>query len=91
MDLQQYSASSIRSLVDKYFSLQWCRDNIVVPIKLEASLPPNPGIITIAIGNIVFLGTIGNTIKDRVEKAGLQCRYLEKSPEEIQKILDFAS
>ncbi len=89
--MQEYSATSTRNLIDKYFSLQWCRDNIVVPISVEPGLPPNPGIITIALGNITYLGTIGNTIKDRLNTSGLECRFVEKSPEEIQQILDIAA
>ncbi|KGG12518.1 MULTISPECIES: GspE/PulE family protein [Prochlorococcus] len=89
--MAQNSITTIRDLVDKYFSLQWCRDNLVVPIGIEPSLPPNPSIITIAVGNIVFLGTIGNTIKDRVKQSGLECKFVEKSPDKIQELLDLAA
>ncbi len=89
--MSQFSVASVRNLVDKYFSLQWCRDNIVVPLGIEPSLPPNPGIITIAVGNIVFLGTIGNTIKERLSQSGLECKFVERSPEKIQEILDLAA
>ena len=47
----QYTATSVRKLVDKYFSLQWCRDNFVVPLYVETSLPMRPGILKIAIAN----------------------------------------
>ena len=52
------TATSVRKLVDKYFSLQWCRDNLVVPLYTETSLPMEPGIIKIAIANYSYLGTI---------------------------------
>ena len=60
MDKKQYSALSVRKLVDKYFSLQWCRDNLVVPLYSETSLPMEPGIIKIAVANYSYLGTILN-------------------------------
>ena len=87
----QISANKVRHLVDKYFSLQWCRENIVVPISLEPTLPPNPQELTIAVGNIVFLGTIGNTIKTRLADTGIQCKFVELSQERIQEILDEAA
>ena len=63
MDINKVKIKSVRSLIDKYFSLQWCRDNLVVPINIEPSLPPDGGLVTIAVANIIFLGTIGKTIK----------------------------
>lgn len=89
--MSQFSVTSIRNLVDQYFSLQWCRDNLVVPLGIEPSLPPSPGVITIAVGNIVFLGTIGNTIKERINQSGLECKFVERSPEKIKEILDLAA
>ena len=85
------SISSIRSLVDKYFSLQWCRENFVVPISLTPSLPPNDTIINIAVANIEYLGTIGKTIKNRLSDAGYEVRYVEKNHDEIKLLLDKAS
>ena len=87
----KYKIDSVRSLVDRFFSLQWCRDHIVVPISLEPNLPPDKTTLTIAIGNIVYLGTVGNIIKERVGKQGIECRYIEKSSDEIQALLDNAA
>ena len=80
-----------RQLVDKYFSLQWCRENIVVPIGIEQNNASNSQKLTIAIGNFSYLGTIGDFIKNRVSNAGLECQFIEKPPEEIQRLLDEAS
>ena len=90
---KQYTATSVRKLVDKYFSLQWCRDNLVVPLYVEPSLPMNPGILKIAIANYSYLGTIAEPIKQRILQSGdnLKCEFVEKSQEEIQEILDDAS
>ena len=45
---------------------------------------------SVAIGNYSYLGTIGDFIKLRLANAGLTCRFIEKPPEEIQRILDDA-
>ncbi len=87
----QYTASSVRKLVDKYFSLQWCRDNLVVPLYSETTLPMNPGVIKIAVANYSYLGTIAEPIKQRLAQANQKCEFIEKSQEEIQEILDLAS
>ena len=87
----QYTATSVRKLVDKYFSLQWCRDNLVVPLYIETSLPMEPGIIKIAIANYSYLGTIAEPIKARLRQSGQKCEFVERSQEEIQEILDLAS
>tara|TARA_Y200000002_G_scaffold339705_1_gene309837 strand:- start:9260 stop:10915 length:1656 start_codon:yes stop_codon:yes gene_type:complete len=89
--MSKNSIASVRSLVDKYFSLQWCRENFVVPISLAPSLPPNSTIINIAVANIEYLGTIGKTIKSRLSDAGFEVRYVEKNHDEIKLLLDQAS
>ena len=91
MRRSQYTASSVRKLVDKYFSLQWCRDNLVVPLYSETTLPMNPGVIKIAVANYSYLGTIAEPIKQRLAQANQKCEFVEKSQEEIQEILDLAS
>ena len=91
MSKSQYTASSVRRLVDKYFSLQWCRDNLVVPLYSETTLPMNPGVIKIAVANYSYLGTIAEPIKQRLAQSNQKCEFVEKSQEEIQEILDKAS
>ena len=88
-----YTATNVRKLVDKHFSLQWCRDNLVVPLYVEPSLPGQVGIIKIAIANYSYLGTIAEPIKQRLSQSGenLRCEFVERSQEEIQEILDEAS
>ena len=91
MSRNQYTPTSVRKLVDKFFSLQWCRDNLVVPLYEETSLPMSNGVIKIAIANYSYLGTIANPIKERLSQSGFQCEFVERSQEEIQEILDLAS
>ena len=78
----------IRKLIDDVFALQWCRENIVVPLGFDQN---NKQKLIIAIGNISYLGTIGDFIKRRAADKGMECIFVEKAPEEIQKLLDDAS
>ena len=84
-------ATKIRKLVDTIFSLQWCRENLVVPLYAEPALPPNPQRLIIAIGNFSFLATIGDFIKQRANAAGYECQFVERQAHEIQALLDQAS
>ena len=85
MNLSNLKIKNVKSLIDEYFSLQWCRDNLVVPTSLEPSLPPSQSVITIAVANIIFLGTIGQTIKERLRNSNFQCKFIEISADEIIK------
>ena len=89
------STANIRSLIDQHFSLQWCRENIVIPIDIrrEISLPGESGkeILIIAVANFSYLATIGDFIKKRAAAAGYECQIIEKPPDEIQALLDTAA
>ena len=56
------SSGTIRKLIDNHFSLQWCRENIVVPIGIERNEATGSQRLTIAIGNFSYLATIGDFI-----------------------------
>ena len=81
----------IRELVDQYFSLQWCRENIVVPLGVEKNEITGGEKLTVAIGNFSYLATIGDFIKKRARSAGLECQFIEKPAEDIQAFLDQAA
>ena len=89
--MSSISPRDVRKLVDKFFSLQWCRDNFVVPLCEENSLKEIRGTIKIAIANYSYLGTIASPIKERLKQSGFKCEFVERSQEEIQEILDLAS
>ena len=84
-------SQAIRQLVDSYFSLQWCRENIVVPIGVERNDATGSQRLTVAIGNFSYLATIGDFIKQRAANAGLECQFIEKPAHEIQALLDQAT
>ncbi len=87
----KYTPTSVRKLVDKFFSLQWCRDNLVVPLYEETGLPMSSRVIKIAIANYSYLGTIAKPVKQRLIQSGFKCEFVERSQQEIQEILDLAS
>jgi len=92
MSKNKYTPTSVRKLVDKFFSLQWCRDNLVVPLYEEStSLPMDMGFIKIAIANYSYLGTLATPIQERLNQSGYKCEFVERSQEEIQGLLDLAS
>ena len=82
---------TIRKLIDQHFSLQWCRDNVVVPISIEPNIFPKKQRITIAVGNFTYLGTIGDFIKRKLGENTYEIVFIEKVPDEINKLLDAAS
>ena len=82
---------AIRELIDKIFALQWCRENLVVPIQTGPNLPPKSKILTVAIGNFSYLATIGEFIKARAAENGYECQFIEKPADEIQALLDQAA
>ena len=85
------SSLEIRELIDKHFSLQWCRENIVVPLGIEKNDADGSEKLTVAIGNFSYLATIGDFIKQRASQAGLTCQFIEKPAEDIQAFLDQAA
>ena len=87
----QSNTSEIRRLIDSIFALQWCRENIVVPLGTERNSTTGSQRLTVAIGNFSYLATIGEFIKERAKNAGLECQFIEKPAHEIQALLDQAA
>lgn len=85
------SAEATRKLVDEFFSLQWCRENVVVPLGREQDKFSGGETVVIAVGNFSYLATIGDKIQSRVAEAGLECRFIQKTPQDIQSLLDQAA
>ncbi|KZR62077.1 GspE/PulE family protein [Prochlorococcus sp. MIT 1303] len=81
----------IRKLIDKHFSLAWCRENIVIPLGVETAAFPNKQRLTVAVGNFSYLATIGEFIKKRAADANLECVFIEKPADQIQALLDEAA
>jgi type IV pilus assembly protein PilB len=91
--MYNFTPLTARKLIDKYFSLQWCKDNLVIPISLESNPDSNNDIFWIAIANYAYLATISTPIKSRIKQSepNVEIIFIEKSFEEIEEMLDKAS
>ncbi|TCD57859.1 GspE/PulE family protein [Synechococcus sp. BS55D] len=81
----------VRKLIDEVLSLQWCRENLVVPIALSSVERTGTKVVTLAIGNFSYLATIGEFIKKRAAEHKYECQFIEKPADEIQALLDQAA
>ena len=80
-----------RKLIEEFFSLSWCRDNLVAPVEIYYDRIKQKDTVKIAISNFDYLATIGNKLVDRITEKGYEVQFINYSVEEIQKILDEAS
>ena len=76
--------STVRELIDHLFSPQWCQDNLTCPLQVYEKNPytgkAEKGVF-IAIGNLTYLGTIGEFIKERCKAEGLSVHFTEEETE----------
>ena len=63
----------------------------MVPLGFDTSRFSGNQVLIIAIGNFTYLATIGDFIKYRAEQAQIEVQFIEKSPIEIQSLLDHAA
>ena len=91
--MYKFTPQTSRELLDKYFSLQWCKDNFIIPISIESNPNSNNDIFWIAIANYAYLGTLAEPIKSRMKQddPNIEIIFIEKSFEEIEEMLDKAS
>ena len=86
---------TVRKLIDQHFSLEWCVNNSVVPLETrkEVSFENNESkeSIVIAVGNIAYLGTIGDFIKRRLIDAGYNSIFIERDIASLESILQQAA
>ena len=75
-------------LVEEFFSIDWCRENALIPLEMVSSDQQDNDTLLVAIGNITFLGTIGEFIKLRASQKGYKVQFIEKDPNLIQFLLD---
>ena len=84
--------ATTRSLIDENLSLQWCRDNIVVPLSVEPALPPKvERVVKVAVGNFTYLGSIGDFLKTKFGQNGYLCTFVEKSKLSTPSLLKILS
>ena len=96
----KFDAIQSRHLIDTYLSLQWCRENFVVPL---GSTPEGESASTyskhqaatgekflvIAIGDLSYLATIGDFIQKRL--SGFTLQFTELQPKDIEGMLESIS
>ena len=91
--MYNFTPESAKELIEKYFSVQWCRDNLTIPISIESSTSSNNDIFWIAIANYSYLGTLASPIKEIIKQKipNVEIIFIEKSIGEIEEMLDKVS
>jgi len=86
--VDEFNPGLMRKVVDQIFSLQWCRENIVVPIQIEDRGKGHGGNLVIAVGNFSYLATVGEFIKQRVKTIGCEAQFVERESVYINNLID---
>ncbi len=89
--MYNFKPQTSRELIDKYFSLEWCKDNLIIPISTESY--SNKNIFWIAIPNYAYLATLSGPIKSRIKQddPNIEIIFIEKSFKEIEEMLNKVS
>jgi len=77
--------TAVRKLIDDNFSLQWCRDNYVVPLGVANNT------LTLAVANLSYLATVGDTLRERAKDAGYELQIKELELDTIERTIDDAA
>ena len=85
------SPAKIRALTEPSFLLQWCRDNIVVPLGPEQNHSTTHQHPITTIGDPNDWARVGNFIKQRVSNPDLKCQCIEQRRQEIRALSDQAT
>ena len=80
-----------RFLIDKYFSLEWCKDNVLVPVSIEKITFSKEPFLLIIVGNLSYFATLDSLVRERIAQFNLKCIFLEESSDKIYDIIDQAS
>ena len=91
--MYSFSPQFSRDLIDKCLSLQWCKENLVIPISIENNSNSSNDIVWFAIANYSYLGVLSDFIKHRIKQdlANIEIIFIEKSRKEIEEMLDKVS
>ena len=82
------SPAKIRALTKPSFLLQWCRDNVVVPLGPEQNHSTTHQHPITTIGDFRDWATVEDLIKKRISNTELKCQCMEQRPQKIQARLD---
>ena len=75
----------VRKLIDDNFSIQWCRDNFVVPTGVSNNT------LNLAVANLSYLASIGDVIRARAKEAGYELQVKELDLRQIERTIDDAA
>jgi len=91
--MYNFTPESAKELIEQHLSIQWCRDNLTIPISIESSTSSNNDIFWIAIANYSYLGTLASPIKEIIKQKipNVEIIFIEKSIGEIEEMLDKVS
>ena len=89
--MYNFTPESARKLIDKNLTLQWCKDNLTIPISIESN--SNSDIFWIAISNYSYLASLAEPIESRIKQdsPNIEIIFIKKSIEEIDEMLDKVS
>ena len=86
---------TVRKLIDQHFSLDWCISNSVAPLETRKEVSfensKSKESVVVAVGNIAYLGTIGDFIKRRLNDAGYNSIFIERDIASLESILQQAA
>ena len=80
-----------RFLIDKYFSLEWCKENVLAPVSIEKITFSKEPFLLIIVGNLSYFATLDSVVRKRISKFNLKCIFLEDNSDKIYDIIDRAS
>jgi len=75
----------VRKLIDDNFSIQWCRDNLAVPLGVTSNT------LTMAVANLSYLATIGDVVRERARDSGYELQIKELELHVIERTIDDAA
>ena len=64
---------------------------MVVPVGNGVNSQDGSSYLLVAIGNVAYLGMVGEFIKQRVQKGDYKCLFIDLEPEVINQLLDEAA
>ena len=96
--VDEFDAVDSRRLIDQFLSLQWCRENVVIPLFIQQwseekvnSISGNKSemsLVVVGIANFGYLATIGDYLKHRFRYDGFELQFIELDSETIDNLLD---
>ena len=91
--MYNFTPESAKDLIDKNLSLQWCKENLVIPISIENNSNSSNDIVWFAIANYSYLGVLSDFIEHRIKQdsPNIEIIFIKKSREEIEEMLDKVS